>query len=252
MGWLHRILGRKQEVFDYPPLNDFTSIGTDIHSHLIPGIDDGVQTMEDSLQLLRELQDLGFKKIVTTPHIMSDYFRNTPEIILDGLAKVRAAAQQEGITLELHAAAEYYLDEAFAQMVNRNEKLLTIADKYLLFEISYVNPPDNIQNIVFDLNIQGYVPVLAHPERYPFWYGKTEIYTKLKDLGVQFQLNTNSIVGYYGPAARHCAEWLINQDMIDFIGSDMHGVRHLEALKKVPNEKYFWKLAARGVKNSLL
>lgn len=252
MSWLNRIFGSKQAPIQYPPVNDFSIIGTDIHSHLIPGIDDGVATIEDSLELLRELQDLGYKKIITTPHIMSDYFRNTPEIIMNGLATVTSAARQQGINIELEAAAEYYLDEALVQMINRNEKLLTIAEKYLLFEISYVNPPDNIQNVVFDLNIQGYVPVLAHPERYPFWYGKPEIYRKLKDLGVLFQLNTNSLVGYYGPAARHCAELLIDEDMIDFIGSDMHGVRHLEALKKVPNEKYYWKLAARGVKNSLL
>lgn len=252
MGWLQRILGSKSASFPYPPLSDFSTIGTDIHSHLIPSIDDGSASMEDSLHLLRELQALGFKKVVTTPHIMSDYFKNTPEIILGGLAEVRKAAQQSGISLEIEAAAEYYLDEAFMQMVNRNEKFLTIGEKYLLFEISYVNPPDNIQNIVFDLNIQGYIPVLAHPERYPFWYGKPDIYQKLKEMGALFQLNSNSLVGYYGPAARQCAEYMIDQDMIDFIGSDMHGVRHLEAMKKVPNEKYFWKLAARGVKNSLL
>lgn len=252
MNLLTSWLRKKQDLPAYPAVEDFSSIGTDIHSHLIPGIDDGSATLEDSLMLLHALQDLGFKKVVTTPHIMSDYFKNTPEIILSGLDTLRSAAAKDGIHLELEAAAEYYLDESFAQMVNRQEKLLTFGGNYVLFEISYINPPDNIYNVVFDLSIQGYIPVLAHPERYPFWYGKHSIYEKLKDMGVLFQLNTNSLVGYYGPAAKQCAENLIDRNMIDFIGSDMHGVRHLEALRKVVDEKYFRKLSATGIKNSLL
>lgn len=252
MGWLNRLLGRKAQLPEYPPVLDFSGIGTDIHSHLIPGIDDGVKSMEESISLLRSLEELGYRKVVTTPHIMSDYFRNTPEIILDGLEKVRESARENGINLQLEAAAEYYVDEVFVQTLAKKERLLTISGNHLLFEISYINPPENIYNLAFDMQVQGYVPVLAHPERYPYWYGKEEVYAKLKELGVLFQLNTNSLVGYYGPAVRFCAEQLIEKGMIEFIGSDMHGNRHLEALRRVVNEKYFWKLADQGVRNSML
>lgn len=252
MSWLTSIFGRKKDTESYPEQTDFSSIVTDIHSHLIPGIDDGVTTIEESLAMLRGLQDLGFSRIVTTPHIMSDYYRNTPEIILSGLEKVRAAAKAEGLGLEISAAAEYYLDEQFVQMVSRKEQLLTLGGNHVLFEISYINPPDNLYHLSFELTIQGYTPILAHPERYPYWYGKEDVYRKLKDQGVLFQLNTNSLVGYYGPAARACAEHLIDKGMIDFIGSDMHGARHLDALRRVSTEKYFWKLAYQGLRNHLI
>lgn len=252
MSWLKSIFGRKKDTESYPPHSDFSSIVTDIHSHLIPGIDDGVSNIDESLAMLRGLQELGFSRIVTTPHIMSDYYRNTPEIILSGLENVRAAAKADGLSIEINAAAEYYLDEQLVQMVNRKEKLLTLGGNHLLFEISYINPPDNLYHLTFELNVQGYTPILAHPERYPYWYGKEEVYRKLKDQGVLLQLNTNSLVGYYGPAARACAEHLIDQGMIDFIGSDMHGARHLDALRRVVDEKYFWKLAYQGVRNNLI
>ncbi|MFM2136365.1 MAG: hypothetical protein RL021_1765 [Bacteroidota bacterium] len=252
MSWLQSIFGRRKDTESYPPQSDFSAVVADIHSHLIPGIDDGVSNIEESLAMLRGLKELGYRKIITTPHIMSDYYRNTPEIILSGLEKVRAAAAHDGLGLEIHAAAEYYLDEQFVEMVNRKERLLTLGGNHLLFEISYINPPDNLHHLCFELNVQGYMPVLAHPERYPYWYGKEEVYTKLKDQGVLFQLNTNSLVGYYGPAARACAEHLIDRGMIDFIGSDMHGARHLDALRRVPDERYFRKLVYQGLRNNLI
>ncbi|MFM2207687.1 MAG: hypothetical protein RL213_1662 [Bacteroidota bacterium] len=252
MGLLGSLFNRKKETETFPELHDFSAVGTDIHSHLIPGIDDGVTDLVESVAMLRGFQELGYRKVVTTPHIMSDYFRNTPEIILSGLEKVKEAAKAEGLRLEIEAAAEYYVDEQFVQAVKRKDKLLTIGGNHLLFEISYINPPDNVFTLPFDLLMQGYVPVLAHPERYPYWYGKDAVYEQLKEQGVLFQLNTNSIVGYYGPAARKCAEHLIDRGMIDFIGSDMHGARHLEALRRVVNEKYYWKLVDRGIRNATI
>lgn len=252
MSWVSRIFkGRKYES-EPSPYTDFSSVRTDIHSHLIPGIDDGVQTLDEAMDLLKALRSCGFRKVVTTPHIMSDYFRNTPEIILNGLNAVRSAIGEIGLDIELDAAAEYYLDDAFIKMVDAHEKLLTIGDNYVLFEVSYINPPENIYAVLFELSVQGYIPLLAHPERYPFWYGKPSVYEKLRECGAKFQLNTNSLVGYYGPAAKKCAEFLIDQSMIDFIGSDMHGTRHLEALRKVPQEKYFRKLSEQGLLNSQL
>jgi protein-tyrosine phosphatase len=251
MSWLSNLFSVEKKQ-DRHYVHDFSMIGTDIHSHLIPGIDDGVQTMEESIHLLAALSDLGIKKVVTTPHIMSDYFRNTPEIILNGLQNVREAIAQHTLDIQIDAAAEYYLDDAFISMLEKDEKFLTIGGKYILFEVSYINPPENIYGIIFELSIKGYTPLLAHPERYPYWYGKPDVYEKLKECGAKFQLNTNSLSGYYGPAAKKCAEFLIDRKMIEFIGSDMHGVRHLEALRKVPHEKYFRKLCEQGVLNNTL
>ena len=235
----------------YPPIDSYSSFGTDIHSHLIPGIDDGVQTMEESLEMIQAISALGFKKIITTPHIMSGGFRNTPDIILEGLKKVQEVVTAQKIPVSIEAAAEYYFDEEFLQKLEK-EKLLVINGKYLLYEISYVNYPENLPAAIFEMIVKGYTPLLAHPERYPFWFNKFEEYHKLKEAGTLFQLNTNSLSGYYGGQVKKTAERLIDENLIDFIGSDLHGDRHLQALSKTVKEKYLWKLAAIGTKNSSL
>ncbi|MCC7233501.1 MAG: capsular biosynthesis protein [Bacteroidia bacterium] len=250
MGLLKSLFSGKTSG-NLPAFTDFSSIKTDIHSHLIPGLDDGVQTLEESLQMIRGFQSLGFQKLITTPHIMSDYFKNTPQIIQSGLMELRGALRHEGISMEIDAAAEYYVDEMFLKKLN-DEPLLTIGEKTVLIEISYVNPPENLQQVLFEIHLLGYTPLLAHPERYPFWYGKFEEYRNLKDAGVMLQLNVNSLAGYYGAGARKTAERLIDEGLIDYIGSDLHGQRHLDVLSKVIKEKYLRKLMAGGVKNSLL
>ena len=251
MNLLGSLFSKKPQDPIYPAVSDFSSVITDIHSHLIPGIDDGVKTIEESIDMIRAFSMLGFKKLVTTPHIMSDYFKNTPEIILDGLDKVKSAVKKEGINITLEAAAEYYLDENFLQKV-KNEKMLTINNKYLLFEISYINPPDNLLGVIFEMNVHNYTPLLAHPERYNYWCNKFDEYKKIKEAGVLFQININSLSGYYGKESKKTAERLIDENMVDFIGSDLHGHRHMDSLSRIVNEKYFWKLMALGVKNSIL
>ena len=239
---------RKKE----PPLPDYSELLTDMHSHLIPGIDDGAAEIEDSIELIRNLHDLGFRKLFTTPHVMSDYYRNSPEIILSGLEKVRSAIAAEGIEMEIHAAAEYYLDDGFVKKLE-NEKLLTLGkNNYLLFEISYINCPDNVEEVIFRLQVLGYTPILAHPERYPFWYGNYEKYRKLKDMGALFQLNINSIGGYYGPDARRAADYLINEGLVDLLGTDCHHLRHIEALHRTLHAPSLKKALRLGLLNSKL
>jgi protein-tyrosine phosphatase len=251
MSFLGKIFSGKPKEPVYPPVIDFSGVHTDIHSHLIPGIDDGVKSIEESFEMLKAFSSLGYKKIVTTPHIMSDYFKNTPEIIHAGLETMREVISKEGLDITMDAAAEYYLDEVFVQKLKK-EKLLTIGNKYLLFEISYINPPDYLLNVVFEINVAGYTPLLAHPERYNFWYNKLDEYKKIKDAGALFQLNVNSLTGYYGTAAKKTAELLIDENMIDFIGSDLHGARHMDSLHHVINDRHFRKLMALGVKNNTI
>src|SRR6188768_2685273 len=197
MSFLKNIFGKKEDL-NYPAVHDYSWVGVDMHSHLIPGIDDGSKTMEESIDLIKKYAAHGFRKLITTPHIMSDAYRNTPEIILCGLDKLRAAVKNEGINMELEAAAEYYFDEGFTKYI-KEKNLLTIGGKYLLFEVSYMNAPDNINQVIFDIQIAGLIPILAHPERYPFWYNDFDRYHQFKAAGVMLQLNTNSLSGYYGP-----------------------------------------------------
>lgn len=225
---------------------DLSVLRCDMHSHFIPGIDDGAQTMENSLDLLRAFAVLGYRKVVTTPHVMSDAYRNTPEIILGGLEKVRVALNQANIPIEIDAAAEYYLDFDFEQMIE-SKTILTFGKKYVLFELPFINPPDNLYSAIFKLLSNGYKPVLAHPERYNFWHHDFKKYEELIEKGVLLQLNINSLSGHYGPDVRKIAERMIEQNMISFLGSDCHHMGHVEIIKnRTVFEKSLQKLIESG------
>lgn len=233
-------------------LEDFSELGTDIHSHFIPGIDDGCKTISDSLSLIRSMKEMGFRKLITTPHIMSDYFKNDSAIISEGLNKLREKLSNESISIELEAAAEYYLDDAFLKLLDKGDMLTFGKEKYLLLEVSYINYPENFKNMIFDILVKGYIPVLAHPERYPFWSMKYEEYQKLKDMGVLFQLNINSLSGYYGPEIKRTAEKLASDNMINFLGSDTHHDKHIAALQKSLSSKTLAALVKGNLLNKKL
>ena len=209
---------------------DLSVLKCDVHSHFIPGIDDGAQTMEDSVALIRDFYNMGYKKVITTPHILADGYPNTPAIILGGLEKVRVALKNENVPMQIEAAAEYYIDFDFERKLEQ-EKLLTFGKSYLLFEISYVNPPDNLSAVIFNLQMKGYKPVLAHPERYPFWTNNFAKYEELKEKGVLLQLNINSLTGYYSRETQKIAELLIEKNMVDLLGSDCHHSGHSNLIK---------------------
>ncbi len=220
---------------------DFSAIGVDIHSHLIPGIDDGAKTMEDSLILIKKLQELGFKEIITTPHTYSDYYPNTSAIILNGLEKLRAALKENNIDIPVSAASEYYLDDHFESLLNAND-ILTLDGKHVLVEMSFFAAPPKLFQYLFKIQTKGYKPVLAHPERYSFYEGDLKKYEALKEAGCLFQLNALSVAGYYGPLVQGDAQKLLKAGLIDLIGTDMHHERHAETLKKSVNSAEMQKL----------
>lgn len=228
-----------------------------MHSHLLPGLDDGAETVAHSLDLLRELRALGFRKLVMTPHVMGDFYKNTPAGIRAALATLRAAAAEAGLgDVALECAAEYYLDEWLGRKLADGTELLTFGgdQRYLLLETSYLNEALNLQATIFELRAAGYQPVLAHPERYVYFYGRFAELEKLRrESGVLLQLNLNSLAGYYSPAARHVAEKLIDAGLVDFVGTDTHHLRHTAALgTKTVKSAYFHKLLALPLLNSSL
>jgi protein-tyrosine phosphatase len=235
---------RKKEKAQGPPA-DLSLLKCDIHSHFIPGIDDGAQTMEDSMILLKSLEEFGYKKAITTPHIMGDHFRNTPEIIRNGLDELRITLKSASYRIDVDAAAEYYFDSEFSSKISE-KNLMTFGDRYVLFELSYLNAPDGLQEIIFQMQTSGYKPVLAHPERYPFWYASPEKYAEIKAKGVLLQLNINSLTGFYSPAAKKTAEWLIDQNLIDFLGTDCHHAGHIRLMQKAVHENHLKKLIDSG------
>ena len=222
---MFNLFKKKKKIAEF----DFTNIGIDMHSHILPGIDDGAPTVKESVMMVKRLQALGFKKLIATPHIMADYYRNTPDTINKALDLLREELRIQEIDIPIEAAAEYYLDETFENKINAGN-LMTMGGDYILFELSYINYPNNIKDIVKKLNDKGLKPILAHPERYPYLYGSIENFYKIREFGCYFQLNTISLSGYYGKQTQKVAEELVDHMMIDFIGSDMHHLRQADAL----------------------
>lgn len=215
-----------------PKVQDFSFIGTDIHSHLIPGIDDGCSSIENSLASIRSLKELGFTKIITTPHVMAEVYPNTPGIIQEGLTKLKEALKENEIEIEIEVAAEYKMDENFNTLVE-NDDLLTFGDKHLLVEFSFVASPMNLESTIFKLRTKGYRPILAHPERYMYLADNLEKFEELKALGCHLQLNLMSLVNQYGGLAKEIALKLLDKNMYDFFGTDLHRPEDVRILRKV-------------------
>jgi len=248
MAWSIKDLFASKSAAASVSKSSFSDLLVDLHSHLIPGIDDGAKTMEESLELVRTLSSLGYRKLITTPHIMHDMYRNTPESILSGLEALRKELENEGIDMAIEAAAEYYLDENFLKLLE-GEEMLTFGDNYLLFETSYTIRPYALYDHIYAIASRGYKPVLAHPERYSYLHDSPEEYHAIKKMGVFFQLNINSLGGYYSTPVKKAAEWIVDQGIVDFVGSDTHKMRHLDSLSKAKHAPYFQKLFD---KNTLL
>ena len=237
MGLIKRLFGGKPKE----PL-DLSALKVDMHSHLIPGIDDGSQSMDHTIGMLLRFVELGYKKVVTTPHIMSDYYKNTPEIILGGLENVRAELKRLNIPIEIDAAAEYFYDEEFLYLIE-NEKLLTFGNNEILFEFSFGAKPNNIDEMIFRLKTRGYKPVMAHYERYLFFLNEgIGPARKFRENGVKIQMNLNSLSGHYGSEIKKQAELLVDNNLIDYIATDCHRIEHLDILESNLSKKYFRKL----------
>jgi len=214
------------------------SITVDIHSHLLPGIDDGVRTLEESIEIIKKFKFLGYHKLITTPHIFSDLYPNTKEIIQEKLYSVQHKLKKENIEIILEASAEYYLDMEFLRCIEDDE-LLPFKENYILFETPY-----NSKLIILDVAIEsiirkGYIPVLAHPERYSYLYSDNlEHYKKLKRMGVLFQVNLKSLQSH-SKSIKKTALKLIKAGLVDFTGSDVHRMRDVLIVEKVLKSKEY-------------
>lgn len=234
-------------------VGNFSMLGVDMHSHLLPGLDDGVATLQDAVSFIQQLHELGYQKLITTPHVLSGLYPNSPETILPKLNELKQALQQQNIPVQIEAAAEYMVDADFETYIQSGKPLLTFGENNILIEMSYVSPSTNIEQVIFNLRMKGLQPVLAHPERYNYYHRNFEKYERLKDLGCIFQVNLLSLSGYYGKMVKITAEKLMKNNMIQLAGTDLHHQRHIDALKQlIKVENIYNLLAAAQLKNKML
>lgn len=210
-------------------LPDFSVLGLDMHSHLLPGIDDGALHIGQSLDLIAGMQNIGYQHFITTPHVMSGVYPNTRSIILRQEEQLREALEDLGSTVGFSAAAEYYLDETFATLIEK-EPLLTLPGNRVLIEMSSRQPYPDLHNLLFSLQMKGYQPIMAHPERYPY-YKKLEDYEHLIEMGCVLQVNILSLSGYYGKRIQSAASMISEARLVTFLGSDLHQPSHVDYLK---------------------
>ncbi|WP_103925604.1 tyrosine-protein phosphatase [Algoriphagus boritolerans] len=249
MGWLDVFKRKPEEVI---PL-DLSWLKVDMHSHLIPGIDDGSKSMEESIDLVKRLAGYGLEKIIITPHIMSEYYRNTPEIIEMGLEDLRKAIKQEGIGIQIDAAAEYYMDEIFLEKVKAGEKMLTFGDNYILVETGFINKPQMLLDIIFHLEMAGFKPILAHPERYQYLLMDKKLQEDLFDRKLLFQVNLLSFTGFYSKQVKDFGELLVEKGVVALLGTDCHNERYLDMLETLPsNRKIYDKIQHLDLINTRL
>lgn len=237
---------RKNKIADLPPLK------VDMHSHLLPGLDDGVSTFEEAEEIILRFVDLGYTRMITTPHVMSDAYRNTPAGINNKLQELKDHLLQKNIDITVSAAAEYYLDEALFKMVETNQPLLTFGQKYLLFETNFITEPFNLKEFIFLATTKGYKLILAHPERYLYLQNNLEKVQDLLDRGVLLQMNISSLTGYYSKPVQQMAFKLIDRGMIHWLGSDCHHLQHAQLVQEAKTLRYFRKALTLPLMNNSL
>lgn len=237
MGIFGKLFGKQKKM---APAN-LGDLHTDVHSHFIPGIDDGAKTIEDSLEMIEAMMNFGYKKVITTPHVMSDHYRNTPDTILGGLKRVKAAVQEKGWEIEIEAAAEYNIDADFEEKIDKKE-ILTFGDNYILVEMPFFQEPTNLKDILFKLQTEEYRVVLAHVERYPFWHKCFDKIVEMHDRGIYLQLNINSLTGFYGPEVKKVAEQCVNEGIISLLGSDCHHMNHVALMEEARTRPHLHKV----------
>lgn len=226
---------------------DLSFLSVDMHSHLLPGLDDGLKTLDQTISFLQQLQSMGYQKFICTPHILSDMHPNTPETILPKLDLVRNELAKQNINIQVEAAAEYMIDLEFEQLIESGKQLLSFGpNNYILIEMSYMAESPNFEKVIFNLQMKGLKPIFAHPERYTYFHGKFSQYERLIELGCLLQVNLLSLSGYYGKEVKKAAELLFKKNMVSFLGTDMHHDKHLSMLKELVVKKDFLSLVSKA------
>ena len=207
----------------------------DIHNHILPGIDDGAKNVEESIELIKAFNEFGVKDFICTPHIMHHYYENNSKTIKNAHKQLENKLKSTGLKVSLNYAAEHMIDDNFENLLKSNE-VMPLDQGHLLIEMSYLQPSINFEIAVGKIQEKQMFPVLAHPERYAYLHNDFSKYQYYRSLGIKFQLNLLSLGGYYGKEIKKVACKLLDKDLVDYLGSDVHNSRQIKSLQNVKIE----------------
>ncbi len=202
---------------------------TDIHCHVLPGIDDGSPDVDTSVELIERMQQWGIERIIASPHVTYGTFPNNRETVGAAREALQSALAARGNAIKLSNSAEYRIDDLFLKCFADGD-LMALPSNLLLVENSFMQEPWDLDQLLFEMQLKGYQPILVHPERYCYYYNHTSRYEAIHNNGTKFQVNLLSLAGYYGKTEKKIAEWLISKDLVDYIGTDLHRAKHADAI----------------------
>ena len=231
-------------IFRKKPKDTTLFYHTDVHCHLLPGVDHGSPDVATSLELLGLQQQMGINHIIATSHVTKATFENTPETLRPAYDTLCKAVADAGMDMHIDLSAEYRIDE-FSLAQFKDNRFLPYPGNYLLLENAFQQEILGMDDLINELQLKNFYPILAHPERYDYYGRHRERYTQLHNAGVCFQINLLSFTGYFGGRAKETAQWLLEHDYIDFLGSDMHNRQHAEILMDFIGSKDYNRLADR-------
>ncbi len=245
VSFLKRLKTPEVHIYQKPTLS------VDVHTHILPSLDNGTDTIEESIAILRAMAEDGVRKVIATPHIMNDFYKNSVETIQNAKNLLAAEIYKRNIPIGLEVAAEYFVDVSFAALLDSKEPLLTFGQKYLLFETTIIGFSSFLEEVVNHIFKRGLKPVLAHPERYLYLQQNYKLAHQLHSLGILFQVNITSLESLHNPT-RQLAEYLISEGLADFMGSNVHNQHDWNTCRKSFKSKYFTMAFERGILNETL
>lgn len=220
----------------------FAALGTDMHCHLVPKVDDGSKCLEESIDCLRTLKAVGYSKVIITPHFQYPRFPNNEDEIRRLYEELKVEAEREGVGIEMiGVGGEYRIDTGFAKRLE-NPRFLLVGGKYVLVEFSLHQQMMGCDEMIFDMQMKGYEVILAHPERYPYLNVQGTRMEQLKNQGVYFQINALSLGGFYGEEAKHKAYEMLDAGWVEFMGTDTHNTMYAQALTELSNDRKVMKV----------
>jgi protein-tyrosine phosphatase len=233
--------------------HNYSFLGADMHNHILPGIDDGAQTVQDSLALLTALKSMGFCKVIPTPHTYTALYPNTPDTIKAAfdILQINLENAELGLPVVVAFASEYMIDDYFSSIRTKNQPL-TFGGNRVLIEMSFADSAPMLMDEIFQLQLQGYIPVLAHPERYPYLFGQTAYFEHLVAIGCELQLNLLSLSDHYGKGPQKTAIKILEKGLYTWAGTDTHHMGHIDLLQSLMASSIFRKIVEYPFKNKAL